>query len=111
LELFSSLICRGNLGWVPCLKCHITTLLTENKAIAFLPQTILTNLGTTLWARLEDIGDLATFRADIAQSFKVAFLKVFTHRTHSQVYTNIICMVSANATLTIIMTTPPLPEE
>jgi len=67
----------------PTLKCHITTLLTENKAIAFLPQAILTNLGATLWARLEDISDLATFRADIAHSCKVAFVKVSTHRMHS----------------------------
>jgi len=57
------------------------TLLTENKAIASLPQAILTNLGATLWARLEDISDLATFRADIAHSCKVAFL-ISTHHTH-----------------------------
>ena len=61
----------------------MTTLLTEDKAMAFFPQTILTNLGAPLWARLEDIADLATFRADIAHSCKVAFVKVSTHRIHS----------------------------
>ena len=59
------------------------TLLAENKATAFLPQAFLANLGATPRAGLEDICDRVTFRADIAHSSKVAFVKVCTHRIHS----------------------------
>jgi len=48
--------------------------------MACLLQTLLTNLGATPRARLEDMCDLATFCADIAHFLKVAFVKVFTHR-------------------------------
>jgi len=51
--------------------------------MAFLLQTILTNLGAALRARLQDILSLATFGANIAHTYKVAFVKIFAHCTHS----------------------------